>query len=76
MPTKAVGRVKYNDLMQMLSELDIDGKDLWLIRNLYWDQTVAIRMGDQIRNCVYIKQCARKGTSCHQTCFPYVARRY
>ena len=31
---KEFDRVKHKELMQMLSELDIDGKDLWLIKPL------------------------------------------
>ena len=33
--SKAFDRVKHKELMQMLMELDRDGKDLRLIRNLY-----------------------------------------
>ena len=47
--------------MQMLSELDVDGKDLRLIRNLYWDQKAAIKIGDQISNYVDIKRGVRQG---------------
>ena len=35
--SRAFDRVKCEELMQILSELDIDGKDLRLIGNLYWD---------------------------------------
>ena len=31
----AFDRVKHNELFGILSELDIDGKDLRIIRNLY-----------------------------------------
>ena len=48
--SKAFDRVKHKELMQMLSELDIDGKDLRLVRNLYWDQEAAIKIKDQISN--------------------------
>ena len=59
--SKAFDRVKHKELMQMLSELDIDGKDLRLIRNLYWDQKAAIKIGDQIGNYVDIKRGVRQG---------------
>ena len=57
----AFDRVKHKELMQMLSELDIDGKDLRLIRHLYWDQKAAIKIGDQISNYVDIKRGVRQG---------------
>ena len=59
--TKAFDRVKHKDLMQILMELDIDGKDLRLIRNLYCDQKAAIRIGDEISNYVNIKKGVRQG---------------
>ena len=59
--SKAFDRVKHTELIQMLSELDIDGKDLRLIRNLYWDQKAAIKIGDQISNYVDIKRGVRQG---------------
>ena len=39
---KAFDKVKHEDLFEFLQNLDIDGKDLRLIRNLYWEQTAAI----------------------------------
>ena len=76
--SKAFDRVKHKELMQMLSELDVDGKDLRLIRNLYWDQKAAIKIGDQISNYVDIKRGVRQGCvlSPDLTCFPYIERRY
>lgn len=53
--------VKHKELMPILMELDIDGKDLRLIRNLYWDQKAAIRIGDEISNYVNIKNGVRQG---------------
>ena len=32
----------------MLEKLEVDGKDLRLIRNLYWDQTAAIRIDGEV----------------------------
>ena len=76
--SKAFDRVKHKELMQMLSELDVDGKDLRLIRNLYWDQKAAIKIWDQISNYVDIKRGVRQGCvlSPDLTCFPYIERRY
>ena len=33
----AFDKVKYDNLFQILEKLDIDGKDLRLVRNLYWE---------------------------------------
>ena len=41
---KAFDRGKHNKLFGIISGLDIDGKDLRIIRNLYWDQTAATRL--------------------------------
>ena len=59
--SKAFDGVKHKELMLILMELDIDGKDLRLIRNLYWDQKAAIRIGDEISNLVNIKKGVRQG---------------
>ena len=42
--TKAFDKVKHEDLFEFLQNLDIGGKDLRLIRNLYWEQSAAIRI--------------------------------
>ncbi|GFO25759.1 craniofacial development protein 2-like [Plakobranchus ocellatus] len=39
----AVDKERHVKLFRMLEELDIDGKDLRVIRNLYWDQTTSVR---------------------------------
>ena len=45
----------------MLSKLDIDGKDMRLIWNLYWDQMAAIRIEGEISEWTEIKRGVRKG---------------
>ena len=35
--SKAFDKVRHEELLEMLQELDINGKDLRLIRNLYWE---------------------------------------
>ncbi|GFO09383.1 RNA-directed DNA polymerase from mobile element jockey-like [Plakobranchus ocellatus] len=37
--SKAFDKVRYVELFRMLEKLDIDGKDLRVIRNLYWNRT-------------------------------------
>ena len=58
---KLLIRFSTKELMQILIELDIDGKDLRLIRNLYWDRKAAIRIGDEMRNYINIKRGVRQG---------------
>ena len=45
---KAFDRVRHNELFRVLNGLDIDGKDLRIIRNLYWDQTAATRLDGEV----------------------------
>lgn len=40
----------------MLEELDIYGKDLRIISNLYWNQTAAVRIENTLGNFVQIKK--------------------
>merc|ERR1711867_84270 len=42
--SKAFDKVRHSDLFNILTSLDIDGKDLRIIRNLYWEQEAAIRV--------------------------------
>ena len=37
----AFDKVRHEEIIEMLQNLDIDGKDIQLIRNLYWEQTTA-----------------------------------
>ena len=45
--TKAFDNVKRDKLFQILEKLDVDGKDLRLIRNLYWDQNAAVKVNNE-----------------------------
>ena len=42
--SKAVDRVRHEDLFKILTKLNIDGKDLRILQNLYWEQEAAIRI--------------------------------
>lgn len=46
--SKAFDKVKHETLLEMLQSLDMDGKDIRILRNLYWEQTAAIRVQNQI----------------------------
>ena len=42
--SKAFDKVRHSDLFDILLRLNCDGKDLRVIRNLYWEQEAAIRV--------------------------------
>ena len=56
--SKAFDKVRLEKLFNILEHLDIDGKDLRVIRKLYWDQSDAVRIGGELseykRNLVMI----------------------
>ena len=58
---KAFDKVKHEDLFEFLQNLDIDGKDLRLIRNLYWEQSAAIRIDGNMRKYTQIRRGVRQG---------------
>jgi len=59
--TKAFDKVKHDNLFQILQNLDIDGKDLRLIRNLYWDQKAAMKINNDTSEYKNIKRGVRQG---------------
>ena len=40
--TKAFDKVRHETSLDMLQELEIDGKDIRIIGNLYWNQEAAV----------------------------------
>ena len=58
---KAFDCVKYDKLLELIQELDIDGKDLRLIRNMYYGQKAAIRIKGELGEWVYIQKGVRQG---------------
>ena len=47
--------------MDMLHTIDIDGKDLRLLRNLYWNQTAAVRVDNELSGWAKIQHGVRQG---------------
>ena len=45
---KALDKVKHEDVVKMLQELDIDGNDIRLIRHLFREQTAAVRVNHEV----------------------------
>src|SRR5437899_6207226 len=57
--TKAFDRVRHTKLLNMLQDLDLDGKDIRLVRNLYWNQSAAIRYHNELGNFTHIRRRVR-----------------
>src|SRR5215469_16889474 len=47
--------------MKMLERLEIDGKDLRIIKNLYWNQRVAVKIDDEESKYQCIERGVREG---------------
>ena len=58
--TEAFDKVRHETLMDILQKLDIDGKDLRLLRNLYWDQMAAVRIEGQVSDWKNIRRGVRQ----------------
>ena len=58
---KAFDTVRHADLLKILNRLDIGKKDLRVIRNLYYEQTAAVRVEDELTDWVNIKRGVRQG---------------
>ena len=59
--SKAFDTVKHDKLIQMLQDINIDGKDLQLIKNMYWQQTAAIKVNNNISGYQKIEKGVRQG---------------
>ena len=58
---KAFDRVFHTKLMNILKTLDMDGKDIRLIQNLYWNQIAAVRLEDGNSEEFEIRRGVRQG---------------
>ena len=58
---KAFDTIKHTELIEMLKEKGIDGKDLRLIRNLYWNQSAEIKIGNEKSKKVEVQRGVRQG---------------
>ncbi|GFR81714.1 RNA-directed DNA polymerase from mobile element jockey [Elysia marginata] len=54
--SKAFDMVKHSELFEILDQLNIDGKDLRILRNLYWEQVAAIRIDGEYTDFTEIKR--------------------
>ena len=66
---KAIDRVRHEPLMQCLSEIGVDGKDIKIIRNLYWDQAASVRIMNELSEEIRIQRGVRQGCAASPTLF-------
>ncbi|GFS13084.1 LINE-1 reverse transcriptase [Elysia marginata] len=59
--TKAFDRVRHDEIMKDLTQIKIDGKDLRVIRNIYWEQTAAMRVEGETSAYQNLKRGVRQG---------------
>ena len=59
--SKAFDKVRHEKLFNILEHLDIDENDIRVIRNLYWDQSAAVRIGGELSEYKLIKRGVRQG---------------
>ena len=59
--TKAFDKERHEELMNMLQDLEIDGKDIRLIRNMYWEQSACMKIDNQYSESINIKRGVRQG---------------
>ena len=59
--TKAFDRVKHSKIIECLSEIGIDDKDLQIITKMYWEQTAVVRTEHGITEEFQVKRGVRQG---------------
>ena len=58
---KAFDKVRHEKLFGILKDLEVDGRDLRLIKNLYWRQKAGVRVGEEISMWQDIRRGVRQG---------------
>ena len=58
---KAFDKVKHEEMLKLLRDINVDGKDLRLIQNLYWKQKAAVRVGEELSEWQEIRRGVRQG---------------
>ena len=58
---KEFGKMNHDNIMYLLETIDIVGKDLRIIKNIYREQTAAVRLKNEISNYQPIKRGVRQG---------------
>jgi hypothetical protein len=58
---KAFDSVQHEKLVECIQEVNLDGKDIQLIRNLYWEQSATVRIGHRNTPEIEIQKGVRQG---------------
>ena len=58
---KAFDTVKYEEVVKILKNTGMDGKDTRLVSNLYWNQKAAVRIEDEITDWTEMRDGVRQG---------------
>ena len=58
---KAFDTVKHGEIVKMLEDIGVDGKDVRLVKNLYWNQRAAVKIEDECSEFVEVKRGVRQG---------------
>ena len=58
---KAFDKVRHPQLIEILKNLNIDGKDIRLITNLYWSQQAAVNIDNNLTPWIEIRRGVRQG---------------
>lgn len=58
---KAFDRIKHTAMMELLRGQGLDHEDVQLIKNLYWEQTGCVRIGDTLTSGTPIRRGVRQG---------------
>ncbi|GFO03444.1 retrovirus-related pol polyprotein line-1 [Plakobranchus ocellatus] len=59
--TNAFDRKRHDEIITQLKQLNIDGKDLRIIKTMYWEQTAAMRIENKTSTFQDIKRGVRQG---------------
>ena len=73
--TKAFDRVKHSKIIEYLSEIGIDDKDLQIITKMYWEQTAVVRTEHGITEEFQVKKGVRQGCVLSLSLFNLYTRR-
>ena len=67
--TKTFDRVQHMEIIKQLQKLHVDGKDLRMIKNIYWEQTAAVEKENETCAFQDIKRGVRGGCVCSPDLF-------
>ena len=74
--TKAFDRVKHFKMIEFLSEIGRDDKDLQIMSKLYWKQSACVRTESGMTSEFKIKKGVRQGCVLSPNLFIYTLRKY